>query len=101
MFEAALGTAFCFLIVMFRFGIRKIAGYATLFDVLVTALLMWLFTGTYAGMMTGVLAGGLISVFLNAVRKTVGVERVKLVKEPGARVAKPKWVHIPAKDLAK
>ena len=99
MFEAALGTAFCFLVVMFRFGIRRIAGYATLFDIAVTALLMWLFTGTYAGMMTGVLAGGLISVFLNTVRRTIGVERVQLVKREGERIAKPRWVHIPANKL--
>lgn len=101
MFEAAFGTAFCFLIVMFRFGIRKIAGYATVFDVTVTGLLMWLFSGTYAGMMTGVIAGGLISIFLNSVRRTTGVERVKLHKREGERFARPRWVHIPARELFK
>lgn len=99
MFEAALGTAFCFMIVAFRFGIRRIAGYATAFDIFITVLLMWLFTGTYAGMMTGVIAGGLISIYLNIVRKTIGVERLRFVKEPGRRLPKWRWVHIPAREL--
>lgn len=99
MFEAALGTAVCILLVAFRFGIRRIAGYATAFDVSITALLMYMFTGTYAGMMTGILAGGIISVFLNFTRRTLGVERLKLIKLPGERMARFRWVSIPPGQL--
>ena len=99
MMEAAVLTFFAFMLVMFRFGIRKIAGYATVFDVSVTVLLMWLFTGTYAGMMTGIIAGGLISLFLNLIRKTVGVERLRLVRIPGHPLPQVRWVHISPREL--
>lgn len=93
MFEAAFGTAVCILLVAMRFNLRRVAGYATVFDVTVTAMLMWMFTGTYAGMMTGILAGGIISIFLNITRRTLGVERVKLIR------GRPHWVYIPPKEL--
>ena len=93
MFEAALGTAVCILLVAARFGLRRIAGYATVFDVVITATLMWMFTGTYAGMMTGIIAGGIISIFLNVTRRTLGVERVKLVE------GRPRWVYIPPNEV--
>jgi hypothetical protein len=45
-------------------GFRKVLGYAFLVDVFVTGTFILMFSGSYAGMMTGVIAGLLVSMFL-------------------------------------
>ena len=93
MFEAALGTAITFILLMFYFDIKKIAGYAWVVDVAVFGLLLWLFKGTYAGMMTGMLAGLIITFFLRGVRKSIGYKKVKLHRAHGKLVPMPRWVE--------
>ena len=94
MFEAALGTAGAFILLFGYIGFRKVAGYAIIVDVAVFALCIYMFQGTYAGMMTGILAGGIISVFLKLVIHTVGVERLKPVRYEGESVPRLRWEDI-------
>ncbi len=98
MFEAALGTAITFILLFTYFGIKKIAGYAWLIDVALFALFLYLFKGTYAGMMTGILAGLIVTIFLKAVRRTVGSQQIRLVRYQGKLVPEFKWEEIRAGD---
>ncbi len=94
MFEAALGTAVAFIFLFSYFGFKRVAGYAAIVDIAVFALCIYLFKGTYAGMMTGIIAGVIISVFLKSIRKTVGYEKVKLVRYEGKLVPEFTWKDI-------
>ena len=48
----SLITVASVLVVLMRFDIRKVLGYATLFDIVFTIGLMVAFAGTFTGMMT-------------------------------------------------
>ena len=95
MFEAAAGTALTFILLMFYFDLKKIAGYAWIVDIAVFALTLWLFKGTYAGMMTGMLAGLMITFFLKGVRRVFGYKVLKVTRAPEQLVPMPRWVDVP------
>lgn len=94
MLEAGLITAIGLIWVLCRFNIRRVAGYAAFVDIGATALLMIIFVGSYGGMMTGIVAGLAVSIFLTLVRKLMGYEQVRLVRKHGEAIAKPRWVRI-------
>jgi hypothetical protein len=85
MFEAALGTVFAFIFIGSYFNIRRLAGYAALIDIAVFVLCVYLFMGTYAGMMTGIIAGLMFSVFLRGVRRCAGYEKLHVRMHSRAR----------------
>ena len=58
--------------------IRRVFGYALFFDITITAILMFMFAGSYAGMMTAVIAGMMLSAFLRLGGWVFGVERLTL-----------------------
>ena len=93
MFEAALGTAVCFILLMTYLNIRRIAGYALFVDIGLFVLFVWLFMGTYAGMMTGIIAGLIVTCFLKGVRKSIGYERLRLQRRVGELYPRIRWVR--------
>ena len=94
MFEAGLITAIGAIWIISRLNLRRVAGYALAWDVGLTGLFTWLFIGTYAGMVTGMLAGVVVSVFLTGVKKTVGAERLKLVRYKHESVPRFRWRNV-------
>ena len=94
MLEAAVLTAIGIIWIMSRFNLRRVAGYATFWDIATTGLLSYIFIGTYAGMVTGMAAGVLVSAFLTVVGRTAGRERLKLVRREGDIIAKPEWTEV-------
>lgn len=97
MIEAGLISALGFIIVLARFNLRRVAGYATLFDIVITTTLVFMFLGTYAGMMTGLFAGVIVSMFLSGVQKTIGYERAKLIRRSGDLFPSVVWVRTKGK----
>ena len=98
MAEAAFGTAITFILLFTYFGVKRVAGYAWLVDIGLFVLFIWLFRGTYAGAVTGILAGLLVTLFLKGVRRTVGAEQIRLVRYQGKLVPEFKWEEIRAGD---
>lgn len=96
MMEAAFGTAIAFIFLFSYFGFKRVAGYAVVVDIAVFALCIYLFRGTYAGMMTGIFAGIMISVFLKSIRRTVGYQKVAMVRYEGKLVPQFAWKDIAA-----
>ena len=94
MLEAGLLTAIGVIWILCRMNLRRIAGYALAWDVIITAILVWMFIGTYAGMVTGMLAGLIVSVFLTGVKKTVGAQRLKPVRYKNEAVPRLRWKDI-------
>ena len=98
MFEAAIGTAGAFILLFGYIGYKKVAGYAILVDITCFALCIYMFMGTYAGMMTGIFAGAIISLFLKTIIRTVGAERLKPVRYEGDVLPTLRWEDIKGDD---
>ena len=94
MTEAALLTAIGVIWILSRMNLRRVAGYALFWDVGIFALLTWLFIGTYAGMVTGMAAGVVVSLFLTGVKKTAGAERLALIRKNDEVVARIRWKEV-------
>ncbi len=97
MLEAGLISAIGFFFVLCRFNLRRICGYATLVDVVATTAFVLMFMGTYAGMMTGIFAGVLVSMTLNVIRTLYGYERLSLQRAQGALMPSFIWTVTPGR----
>ena len=97
MIEAGLISALGAFFIMWRFNIRRVAGYATLIDIAVTTLFCVLFLGTYAGMMTGIFAGVMVSLMLNVIRTAIGYEKAKLIRRSGNIMPSLIWIRVPGR----
>lgn len=93
MIEAGLISAIGLFFVLCRFNLRRICGYATLVDVVATAAFVFMFAGTYAGMMTGIFAGVCVSLALNVVRTLYGYDRAHLIRGSGNLMPTMVWIH--------
>lgn len=74
------------IIVAHKLGIRKVAGNDVVADVAISAGLMFLFAGTISGLMTGAIAGIIVSLYLMAIKNNIQVEKLTL-----GQYFLPKW----------
>jgi len=81
------------LYLMSYIGFRRVFAFAFVVDTVVTLSLILAFAGSYAGMMTGVIAGLTFSMFMRIGRRLVGVERVRLVRGYGRIIPTMLWVR--------
>ena len=75
MIESAIGT---FVMVLFLFawiGFERVVKFGVFADITVHSALAYMFIGTYAGMMTGILAATLVSCFLQLMRRYYKAKR--------------------------
>jgi hypothetical protein len=94
MLEAGLLTAIGIIFLLCRLNLKRVAGYRLPIDVVLFGVLTWMFIGTYAGMVTGLMAGVIISVFLTGVKRTVGAERLKLVRKDDEAFPRARWREV-------
>jgi hypothetical protein len=78
MFEAAVGTALSVIFLFMWIGFHRIARIGLIVDIGSFVGLTWMFHGTYAGMMTGVLAALFVSIFLRGLRYWFKQQRAKV-----------------------
>ena len=97
MIEAGLISALGAFFILMRFNIRRVVAYATFVDIGLTTVFCILFLGTYAGMMTGILAGVIVSGLLNAIRYCIGCERAHLRRMKGNILPSVIWIAEPGK----
>lgn len=79
------------IILAHKLGIRKIAGHDVAADVAISAGLMILFAGTISGLMTGAIAGIIVSLYLMAIHKYASVEKLTITKDNWL----PHWEPVP------
>jgi hypothetical protein len=65
------------LFICFKLGIRRVLGYDALFDIFATLLLLWMFEGTYSGMIAASIGGLVITAELWVLKKRLGYERLE------------------------
>ena len=94
MLEAGLLTALGVIWILSRMNLKRVAGYALAWDVSITALLTFIFIGTYAGMVTGMFAGLIVSMFLTGVKKTMGAERLALQRNKDQAMPRLRWKEV-------
>lgn len=94
MLEASVLTAMGIIWILSRMNLRRVAGYALFWDVTTSGLLAWLFIGTYAGMVTGLAAGVLVSTFLTIVKAVAGAERLKLERKKEDALPRLVWKEV-------
>ena len=92
MFEQVVGTALGFILMFGYVGYRKVAGYAFFVDIALGALTMWMFIGTYSGMIVGMLSSLVVTVFLQVYRKLYGYEKLELMRKRGQLLPRLYWV---------
>ena len=74
-------------------GFRRIFAYAFILDIIVTGGLVLMFAGSYAGMMTGVIAGLIFSMTMRIGRRLVGCERPRFIRGYGRIFPTLCWVR--------
>ena len=62
------------LLLCFKLGIRKVLGYDAAVDIVATVMLLWMFEGTYSGMIAASFGGLVISVELWILKRHLGYE---------------------------
>lgn len=95
MILAGLLTAFAFLILFYKIGFRRILHHDIIVDVVVTFFLMWIFAGTFAGMMAAIIGGLFVSIVLVVLKRTTPRERFGVIKTDSFPYRKFGWITVP------
>ena len=80
MWIAGLLSALGLLFLIFKFGIRRVISYDIPIDIAVTLLLMYVFAGTYSGMMAAMIGGLIVSATLFVMKRTMVREVLTISK---------------------
>ncbi len=94
MIFAGLISALGILFLLFKFGVRRIISFDIPIDIASTGLLMFLFAGTFGGMMAAMVGGLCISVTLFVMKKTMAREELMWVKTKSFPYRKFAWVEV-------
>ena len=94
MILAGLLNACAFLILLYKLNLKRVLQYDLFVDVLVTFFLMWIFAGTFAGMMAAIIGGLFVSIVLVMLKKTMPRQKLGVVKTKSFPYRKIGWVTI-------
>lgn len=94
MLEAGLITAIGIIWLLSWMNLKRVAGYGFAWDVIITFILTWIFIGTYAGMVTGMFAAAIVSVFLRLIRKVAGAERLVFERKDEDILPRAHWREV-------
>jgi len=94
MIFAGMLSALGLLFLIFKFGIRRVIAYDIPIDVTVTGLLMFLFAGTYSGMIAAMVGGLIVSVTLFVMKKTMYREELKIVRISKFPYRSVRWMGV-------
>jgi len=72
---AGILSAAAVIFLLLKLDLKKVLAFDIGVDVIVTFAFVFLFAGTYSGMVAAAMAGCLVSGFLLAAKKTLGYER--------------------------
>lgn len=100
LFVAGLATVGMVLFTLARLNMRRWLGYANLVELLFTIIMVYMLHKTFSGIIAASFAGIVMSVTLQVLRKTMGVERIRIRRvrwyKGGIRFY---WQYIPASEL--
>ena len=76
MLSAGLLTALGIIFLLYKVGFKHILAYDVIVDILATIGLMYIFAGTYSGMMAAIIGGLFISIVLIIAKHFVNYEKL-------------------------
>ena len=94
MIIAGLLSAAGLLFLIFKFGVRRAITYDIPLDIAATGLLMFLFAGTFSGMMAAMVGGLVVSITLFVMKKTMIREELMLVKTKSFPYRAFRWIEV-------
>lgn len=94
MIIAGLLSALGLLFLIFKFGIRRAISFDIPIDIGATGLLMFLFAGTFGGMMAAMVGGLIISVVLFVMKRTMTREVLRVVRISKFPYRALRWVQV-------
>jgi hypothetical protein len=100
MLSAGLLTALGIIFLLYKVGFKRVLGYDVIVDIVATIGLMYIFAGTYSGMMAAIIGGLFISVVLIIAKRFVNYEKLTCSWVPFAvkniKLKRPKfyWASI-------
>lgn len=89
-FLSALGLLF----LIFKFGVRRIITYDIPIDIAVTGFLMYVFAGTYSGMLAAMIGGLIVSITLFIMKRTMRRETLQLTKTDKFPYRAWRWIQV-------
>lgn len=98
MYEVGLMTVIALALVAVKLDLRKFLGYEFLTDFSASALLLWLLSGTFSGVVAAAFGGLIISVAVYVLRRSLGYKRLVLQFRKWKRIPYPVifWRDFPA-----
>jgi membrane protein CcdC involved in cytochrome C biogenesis len=94
MITAGLLSALGLLFLIFKFGVRRAITYDIPLDIAATGLLMFLFAGTFGGMMVAMVGGLVVSITLFVMKKTMVREELMFVKTKKFPYRQLRWIEV-------
>tara|TARA_B100000795_G_scaffold143989_1_gene107818 strand:+ start:310 stop:615 length:306 start_codon:yes stop_codon:yes gene_type:complete len=82
MLVAGLLTAVGMLFLLYKVGLKRVLAYDVIVDIVATIGLMYIFAGTYAGMMAAIVGGLFISIALIIAKKFVSYQKLTCLWVP-------------------
>ena len=95
LFLVAIMAVLGLLIMMGRLNLKRFLGYPNTVDISASLLFLWMFEGTFSGMVVAGFASLVLSLILWILRASVGAERLRIRRIGWVRF-KLYWHHIPA-----
>lgn len=86
---AGIIAAIAMIALLLKMDMRKVLGYDVFIDIAFTALLAWMLAGTFSGMMSALLGGAILSIYLTVSKKVLGCKKLRWVN------GRPRWVFYP------
>ncbi len=69
-------SAAALIFLLWKLGMKRVCGYDLFVDVCASGLLLFMGTGTFSGLMSALLGGVIISLWLYAYKHTIGYARL-------------------------
>jgi hypothetical protein len=82
MFVSGFIVTLTVLVMLARMNIRRWLGYASILDVSFTVFLVWIFHGTFSGVVSAAASGLTMTIMLCVLCKLLGVERLSMRRVP-------------------
>jgi hypothetical protein len=85
-------TVAALIVTMVRIDLRKCLGYATPIDLTFTAMMLYMFHGTYSGIVAAASAGLFMSLALSLLVRVFGYERARVVRIHWTTLPEVEWI---------
>lgn len=85
-------TVAALIVTMARINLKRCLGYSTAIDLTFTALMLYMFHGTFSGIVAAASAGLFMSLALTVLVKILGYERARVIRFHWMKMPDVEWI---------